>query len=105
MFIYKPTQHNIRARLQLDLLEPRKVQVASFGKGQGRSSAKHAQKELIEHFQKLPGKHITNMHLGRASNVEEYTAKSLLHAVKDMTSEAFTTSCSTRASRWTAEKT
>ena len=46
----------------------------------------------VEHFQNPPGKHITNMHLGRASNVEEYTAKTLLHAVKDMTSEAFTNS-------------
>ena len=38
----------------------------------------------------MPGKHITNMHLGKAAEVEKYTAKTLLDAVKDMTSEAFT---------------
>ena len=33
---------------------------------------------------------MTTMHLARASDVDEYTAKSLLDAVKDMTSEAYT---------------
>ena len=58
--------------------------------GKGRSQAKNDQKNLIAAFQQLPGKHMTNMHLGKASDVDEYTAKTLLHAVKDMTSEAFT---------------
>jgi len=90
VFIYKSSQRNIRSQLKLGMLEPKNVQVASFGKGIGRSQSKNAQKDLTTHFQQQPGKHITNMHLGKASEVEEYTAKTLLHAVKDMTSEAFT---------------
>ena len=72
------------------MLEPNKVQVTSMCKGKGRSHAKNAQKDSITHFQQLSGKHVTNMHLGKTSDVDEYTAKTLLHAVKDMTSEAFT---------------
>jgi hypothetical protein len=89
-FVYKPSQQNIRSRLKVGTLEPLKVQVAGMCKGTGRSQVKNAQKDLITHFQQLPGKHITNMHMGKASEVEEYTAKTLLHAVKDMTAEAFT---------------
>jgi hypothetical protein len=72
------------------LIEPDNVQVANFGKGLGRGQAKNVQRDLITHFQQLPGNHFTNMHLGKATEVEEYTAKTLLDAVKDMTSESFT---------------
>ena len=90
VFMYKSSQQNIRSRLKVGVLEPNKVQVTSMCKGKGRSHAKNAQKDSITHFQQLSGKHVTNMHLGKASDVDEYTAKTLLHAVKDMTSEAFT---------------
>ena len=50
-------------------------------KGKGRGDQKRSQKDLDTHFQQLPGKHITNMHLGKASEVEEYTAKTLLEAI------------------------
>ena len=90
VFIYKSSQRNIRSQLNLGMLKPQNVQVATFGKGIGRSQSKDAQKALVTQFQQLPGEHVTNMYAGKASEVEEYTAKSLLAAVKDMSSEAFT---------------
>jgi hypothetical protein len=90
VFIYKSSQRNIRTQLNVGTTGPDNVQVAGFGKGIGRSQSKNAQMDLITHFRQLPGKHFTNMHLGKASEVEEYTAQTLLDAVKDMTSEAFT---------------
>ena len=88
VFIYKPSQQNIRSRLKVGMLEPQKVQVVSVCPGKGRSHYKQTQKDLITRFQQLPRKHMTNMHLGKASEVEEYTAKTLLDAFKDTTSEA-----------------
>lgn len=90
VFIYKPSQQNIRSRLQAGMLEPNKIQVMKMCKGKGRGDYKRAHKDLITRFQQLPGKHISNMYMGKAAEVEEYSAKTLLEAFKDMTAEDFT---------------
>ena len=90
VFIYKPTQHNIKPLLKVGTHDPERIEVARLGRGQGRSQAKNSQKDLIAQFQQLPGQHITNMYLGRVADVEEYTAKTLFEAVKHMTPEAYT---------------
>ena len=90
VFIYKPSQQNIRSRLKVGMLEPDKIQVMKMCKGKGRGDYKRAHKDLITRFQQLPGKHISSVYMGKASEVEEYTAKTLLNAFKDMTAEEFT---------------
>ena len=53
-------------------------------------AAKKEQRKLVESFQQLPGKHISNMYLGRKDDEPEHTAKSVYDEVKDMTSEEYT---------------
>ena len=91
VFIFKPTQHNIKSMLKIGRLNPDKIEAATFGKAQGRNQAKTTQKDLLHRFQDISGRHMTNMYLGQTADVEEYTAKSLFEAVKHMTPEAFTT--------------
>ena len=75
VFMYKANQHNIRKLLKVGMLRPEKVQVAKFDKGKGRAKAKQTQYNLLTGFQQLPGKQVTNMYLGKVSDVKEYTAK------------------------------
>ena len=89
VFIYKPTQHNIRSLLTLDTFVPTLVEVAMFGQGLGQSNTKEKQRQLITSFQKLPGKHSTNMYVGKAGELEEHTAKSLFEFVKKMSDEDY----------------
>ena len=70
--------------------QPHKVEVANFAGSKGRAAAKKEQRKLVESFQQLPGKHASNMYLGRKDDVPEYTAKSVYEEVKDMTSEEYT---------------
>jgi len=89
VFIYKSSQHNIRESLASGNHVPTAIEVAIIGRAIGKCQAKFAQKELLTRFQELPGKHITNMFLGKTNDVEEHTAKTLFDAVKHMTDENY----------------
>ena len=79
VLIYKANHQNITSRLTtlLGVNEPTQIQIAKFTEGRGRANAKAAQRKLVEEFQRLPGKHSSNMYLGKTADVIEYTAKSL----------------------------
>ena len=68
-FVYKPNQQNIKSWLTLGAIAPTRTQVAIFGAGRGRAKAKDAQRNLIDNVQRQPGKHTSNMYLGRKENV------------------------------------
>ena len=89
VFVYKPNQQNIKSRLTLGATPPTRIQAADFKGGQGRAKVKKAQRNMIDNFQRQPGKHISNMYLGRKDDITEYTAKSLYEEVKDMSSEDY----------------
>ena len=86
----KLSQHNIRSRLKVGMLEPTSVQVLKTCKGKGRGDYVNAQKDLAYCFQQQPGKHISDMYLCKTTEVETYSAKTLLDAVKNMTPENYT---------------
>ena len=90
VLVYKANQQNIRSNLTMGTTQPHKVEVANFVGSKGRAAAKKEQRKLVESFQQLPGKHVSNMYLGRKDDVPEYTAKSVYEEVKDMTSEEYT---------------
>jgi len=89
VLVYKTSQQNIRSSLTLGAVKPHKIEVANFVGSRGRAAAKKEQRKLVESFQQLPGKHISNMYLGKKDDVTEYTAKTLYEEVKDMTSEDY----------------
>lgn len=89
VLIHTSTQQHIRPSLHFGMLGPKKVEVATFSQGRGRNQAKIEPTSLLSIFQQLPGKHVTNMHLCKTADSEEYTAKTLFAAVKDMTTEAY----------------
>ncbi len=89
VFVYKPNQQNIKSRLTLGALAPTRIEVADFKAGQGRAKVKKAQRNMIENFQRQPGKHASNMFLGKHDEVAEYTAKTLYEEVKDMSAEDY----------------
>lgn len=70
------------------MLAPKEVEVATLSRGRGRNHAKTEQREQLTSIQQRPGKHVTSMHLCKAIDVEEYTAKTRFAAVKDMAVEA-----------------
>ena len=89
VLIFKQGQQQIRAKLKLGAIEPQSIQVTHFGKGAGRSAIKEAQRKLCETFAQLPGKHLTNLYVSRKEDVEEYNAKKLFEAVKNMTPDEY----------------
>ena len=74
LVIFKSSPQNLQSGLAVVMLEPHKVQVASMCKGTGRNHYKQTQKDSITHFRQLPGKRMTKLRLGKASEVEEYMA-------------------------------
>ena len=90
VLVYKANQQNIRSNLTMGTTQPHNIEVANFVGSKGRAAAKKEQRKLVESFQQLPGKHVSNMYLGRKDDVPEYTAKSVYEEVKDMTSEEYT---------------
>ena len=86
ILVVKLSQQNIRSQLAPEA----KVQVLKMGKGKGRGDYVRAHKGLVDSFQQLPGKHVSNMCVRQTDEVEAYSAKTLLDAVKDMTCEDYT---------------
>ena len=89
ILVVKLSQQNIRSQLATDRVQA-KVQVLKMGKGKGRGDYVRAHRGLVTAFQQLPGKHVSNMCVRQTDEVETYSAKTLLDAVKDMTCEDYT---------------